>query len=634
MRPPGEGATPPFNYTNSEGNAEIAKAILLEAVSAAAAAAAAAVTAAATAAPAAPVPAAAPLPALLAAPGASSDTNITATGGEGETGQKRSLPPSSADEEEEEERGREHTRPLILEGAKETSGAAAAPSAVTLEALKALLARVHSGQAAAMPDAAASASAAAFAPFAPPPQPLQAAASLAPAAAAAAPEEGSPAPVNSPPPPPQGGAAAEAAEQGLLSSKPEEEAKAAAPPAAAVLPAVAPALAAVAFAKKKPETLSKKRVSAFAANAAASDDEDFDNDSDDGDGDGEIAAPPLELSKKLDSKSCDHILCLTKDMAKSLLPPPPPVPLQWGFPGGGGAGATTAGALEGGGGGVHNSSSSALGPSQVVVEVVDELGRVWPMTYRCVPSRYSYVHFFLLFFLSFLSVPLLRSEGNRVEEGERSRKSPGLSVLAPKRDFQKGNEKLTGKKRKLQKNVKMETGMSSERDGSSSRRSGAWASATSSFFRKYQAITITAATARRRRGSGSGSRGRRRTWPVRGPLRRRRKEERMEGRRRSGAAAARRGPRPLQPLLRPPLPLPCSSVAALPLLLSRSFLLKPTVQAPPRAPASAARRCWPPWPARRSRRSSREERLEFLFSSFFLREGKKEKQTFDLYHQN
>lgn len=32
---------------------------------------------------------------------------------------------------------------------------------------------------------------------------------------------------------------------------------------------------------------------------------------------------PLALSKTLDYKSCDHILCLTKDMARQLLPPAP-----------------------------------------------------------------------------------------------------------------------------------------------------------------------------------------------------------------------------------------------------------------------------------------------------------------------
>ena len=69
-------------------------------------------------------------------------------------------------------------------------------------------------------------------------------------------------------------------------------------------------------------------------------------------------APGAELSKKLDAKSCDHILCLTKEMARELLPP---VPAAWGG-----------------------------GPVQLSVEVVDDAGAVWPMTYRCVPSRYSY----------------------------------------------------------------------------------------------------------------------------------------------------------------------------------------------------------------------------------------------------
>jgi len=72
------------------------------------------------------------------------------------------------------------------------------------------------------------------------------------------------------------------------------------------------------------------------------------------------APPPAHasLSKKLDAKSCDHILCLTKEMARDLLPP---VPAAWGG-----------------------------GPVQLSVEVVDDAGTVWPMTYRCVPSRYSY----------------------------------------------------------------------------------------------------------------------------------------------------------------------------------------------------------------------------------------------------
>ena len=69
-------------------------------------------------------------------------------------------------------------------------------------------------------------------------------------------------------------------------------------------------------------------------------------------------APGAELSKKMDAKSCDHILCLTKEMARELLPP---VPAAWGG-----------------------------GPVQLSVEVVDDAGAVWPMTYRCVPSRYSY----------------------------------------------------------------------------------------------------------------------------------------------------------------------------------------------------------------------------------------------------
>jgi len=67
---------------------------------------------------------------------------------------------------------------------------------------------------------------------------------------------------------------------------------------------------------------------------------------------------PGELAKKLDYKSCDHILCLTKEMARDLLPP---VPAAWGG-----------------------------GPCQLAVEVVDAARGVWPMTYRCVPSRYSY----------------------------------------------------------------------------------------------------------------------------------------------------------------------------------------------------------------------------------------------------
>ncbi|KAK9845393.1 hypothetical protein WJX81_005463 [Elliptochloris bilobata] len=66
-----------------------------------------------------------------------------------------------------------------------------------------------------------------------------------------------------------------------------------------------------------------------------------------------------KFSKTLDYKSCDHILCLTKDMARYLLPA---VPV----------------------------SAHTGGSTQVPVTVVDESGREWPMTYRCVPHRYSY----------------------------------------------------------------------------------------------------------------------------------------------------------------------------------------------------------------------------------------------------
>ena len=33
---------------------------------------------------------------------------------------------------------------------------------------------------------------------------------------------------------------------------------------------------------------------------------------------------------------------------------------------------------------------AAGGPSQMSVELEDDSGRLWPMTYRCVPHRYSY----------------------------------------------------------------------------------------------------------------------------------------------------------------------------------------------------------------------------------------------------
>mmetsp|Transcript_6128 Transcript_6128/g.17567 ORF Transcript_6128/g.17567 Transcript_6128/m.17567 type:complete len:1319 (-) Transcript_6128:1259-5215(-) len=65
-------------------------------------------------------------------------------------------------------------------------------------------------------------------------------------------------------------------------------------------------------------------------------------------------------TKLLDCKSCDHILCLTKQMAADLLPLPP---------------AATA---------------AAGASSQVQVELVDPSGAPWPVTYRCVPGRYSY----------------------------------------------------------------------------------------------------------------------------------------------------------------------------------------------------------------------------------------------------
>ncbi|BDA46530.1 hypothetical protein COCOBI_08-6240 [Coccomyxa sp. Obi] len=64
------------------------------------------------------------------------------------------------------------------------------------------------------------------------------------------------------------------------------------------------------------------------------------------------------FAKTLDYKSCDHIMCLTKDMARHLFPQPP--------------------------------HTSAGGPSQMSVELEDDSGRLWPMTYRCVPHRYSY----------------------------------------------------------------------------------------------------------------------------------------------------------------------------------------------------------------------------------------------------
>ncbi|KAK9906835.1 hypothetical protein WJX75_008796 [Coccomyxa subellipsoidea] len=64
------------------------------------------------------------------------------------------------------------------------------------------------------------------------------------------------------------------------------------------------------------------------------------------------------FTKNLDYKSCDHIMCLTKNMARHLFPQPP--------------------------------HTSAGGPSQMSVELEDDSGRLWPMTYRCVPHRYSY----------------------------------------------------------------------------------------------------------------------------------------------------------------------------------------------------------------------------------------------------
>lgn len=45
------------------------------------------------------------------------------------------------------------------------------------------------------------------------------------------------------------------------------------------------------------------------------------------------------------------------------------------------------GALQGLSGGPW---APAGGSTQVPVTVVDESGREWPMTYRCVPHRYSY----------------------------------------------------------------------------------------------------------------------------------------------------------------------------------------------------------------------------------------------------
>ena len=35
-------------------------------------------------------------------------------------------------------------------------------------------------------------------------------------------------------------------------------------------------------------------------------------------------------------------------------------------------------------------ASFAGGPSQATVELEDDSGRMWQMTYRCVPHRYSY----------------------------------------------------------------------------------------------------------------------------------------------------------------------------------------------------------------------------------------------------
>jgi hypothetical protein len=71
-------------------------------------------------------------------------------------------------------------------------------------------------------------------------------------------------------------------------------------------------------------------------------------------------APVAAYSKTLDYKSCQTIMCLTKEMARHLLPSVP-------------------------------ASITATGAScQLPVDVVDELGRVWAMTYRCVPHRYSY----------------------------------------------------------------------------------------------------------------------------------------------------------------------------------------------------------------------------------------------------
>ena len=39
--------------------------------------------------------------------------------------------------------------------------------------------------------------------------------------------------------------------------------------------------------------------------------------------DARVARPARSFSKHLDYKSCQHILCLTKDMARHLLPPAP-----------------------------------------------------------------------------------------------------------------------------------------------------------------------------------------------------------------------------------------------------------------------------------------------------------------------
>lgn len=71
-------------------------------------------------------------------------------------------------------------------------------------------------------------------------------------------------------------------------------------------------------------------------------------------------APPgpafCSFSKLLDYKSAESILCLTKEMAREMLPGPPP-------------GASS---------------------FQTTIVLVDPNGAEWNVTYRCVPNRYSY----------------------------------------------------------------------------------------------------------------------------------------------------------------------------------------------------------------------------------------------------